>query len=222
MLNPNRLLTTMAASALLMAVAGCKSDDGRVSESAQLVEGILSARTSTGAAAADIDHVLAALTELQGEADMQGSFKKYIAAVDVVEADDGRTQDRLADMNARRDAYLVRWEAGMAQVQNPSVRRGMEDRRNRVAARFNSLTDSARSLHEAYVPFVKDLRELQTAFSLDLTTAGIASLKPAIEDIKRDGAQLKRRLSAYEDELNDTIDKMSVPPVTVPTTAATQ
>jgi hypothetical protein len=120
-----------------------------------------------------------------------------------------RRRARWEDMQARSKEYQAKWQAEMSHVTNPELKAAAEARAAKVRGRYDTIQAKAQDAKAAYDPFMRDLKDLQTYLSNDLTTAAVQAAAPVFEKVKASGQLLKQKMDALEQELDDVAAEMS-------------
>ena len=88
----------------------------------------------------------------------------------------------------------------------------LEARRARIRNNFDDITDLADDVRDAYPPFVTKLEDIQRALKLDLTPAGIQSIKPSLDSAKEQGDVLAKKLDKLGVEIDALQGKLAPTP----------
>jgi len=195
------ILCVFAMCSLGAFIGGCSSS-GRASESEKAISTMSDVSEQLDKAKMEVTDAMNALDGLSAGGDLQKSFKTYQGAVSDVQKAGEKARTRWADMQQRGKEYIAKWQAE-AQTTTPEVRQGMEARREKIRANYESVQSSAKDVSNAYKPFLQGLQEIQKALSLDLSPSGVQSLQPAFSKAKSDGARLNQALDALKARLNE-------------------
>lgn len=209
-------LLLLIASVLLFPISGCSGTPKAENEAA--TEGIQAVVKQLDASQGEIDKVLAAIDQLRAPGDMKTAYANYVAGVDSVRKAGDRVRERREAMQAKRDQYIERWQKELETIENPEVKAALVDRKNKVAANYTKIATDVAAVRDDYLPFLKNLEEIQKALALDLNQAGVAALKRPLDQAKADGAKLKSSITNLQGELNKIIGSMA--PATAPVTPA--
>jgi hypothetical protein len=206
----NRIAASVFAFASIIAFGGCSNTPKVENEAA--TEGIQAVVDQLNVAQGEIDKVLASIDALQAPGDMKTAYANYVAAVGSVRKAGERVRDRREAMQAKRDEYIARWQKELESISNPDVKAALVERKELVSAEVATVRDD-------YLPFLKNLEEIQKALALDLNPSGIAAMKKPLDQARADGLKLKASISRLQGELNRIIGSMA--PATAPVTPAT-
>ena len=201
------LVTLLAAS--LAVTTGCSSGGGQAKEKSKAVESIGSLADQLKMAPQQVDAVNAAIDQLQAGGDTKAAFGQYTKAVADIEESGNKAKARREAMQKNRRAYIAKWQADVEQIQNPEVRAALAERKQAVAANFDTIRDAASGVREAYLPYLKNLQEIQQGLAIDLNPSGVAALQKPLTTAKSDGQTLKEKVAALEAELRTIAGEMS-------------
>jgi len=193
---------------LLGLVAGCSSsDDKAIQRNEQATTGLQQTRNELDAADAQVDATLNSLRALasQDSGDLRPTYKKFSDDVDKLGtmADDAR--NRATAMRERSTEYINKWRQEAEGISDPQLRQASEQRQASARADFEKVAALAQQTRAAYDPFMKDLRDIRTALSNDLTPAGVRAVRPVIDRTIQEGQAVRGRIGA----LNAEIDALS-------------
>ena len=186
--------------ALVLSLAGCAGNkSGQAQEALQAVTSMQTLRQELVRGQTQVDDTVAALNQLaSASADKlplsYRAFNKQVGRM----SDEAATARRLA--NAMRDEwrnYLDSWEKENEQLSSPELRARLAERRAAVEKNYERLRDAARALDQAYGPLLGNLRDIQTALSVDLTQAGVQAAQPAFENARRNAANLRQEMANF-------------------------
>lgn len=204
-----------AAVALLgaaLAVGGCQSDPGQ-ERSGKAVTGLRETRKELADASKQVNEAMAAADAVQAApADLKPAYEKFRKEVAETESAAADARKRAEDMNERAETYQKKWHEEMAKVTNPDLKAAAESRASKVRGRYATISAKAQDVRAAYQPFIKDLKELQTYLSNDLTAPAVQAAKPAFDKAKSSGQVLNQKLAALQQELDDVASEMSPAP----------
>jgi len=193
---------------LLALVTGCKNQ-GQAKESKAVVSSMKETHEYLAKAANELEGTRALLDRLSSETDLKAWKAEYDKTVDKMQKAAAKARDQWLDMKHNGTAYIERWDQEIAETQSPTVKEGMEARRQRIGAAMDGLITSAQDLRDSYQPYVADLKDLQTALAIDLTPGGVRSQSAAIEKAKADGEVVAKKLDAVGQQLDKLAGRMS-------------
>ncbi len=200
------LALAVAAAAL---AHGCAKDEGR-ERSGKAVAGLRDTRAELAKAEKQVDQVLAAAGAVQSaQGDLKSAYDKYKKEVEQTEDAAEDSRKRAQDMRARANEYQTKWQQEMSQVSSPELKAAAQARAAKVRGRYDMIQAKAQDARAAYEPFMRDLKDLQTYLSNDLTPAAVQAASPVFDKTRASGQVLKQKLDALEQELDDVAAEIS-------------
>lgn len=205
--------SVLFAMALAVAAAalghGCAKDEGR-ERSGKAVGTLKETRDELAGTQKQIDEVLAAAGVVQsGQGDLKSSYDKYKKEVAETEEAAQDVRKRSDDMRARSKEYQTKWQEEMSKVSNPDLKAAAQARAAKVQGRYAMISAKSQDAKAAYDPFIRDLKDLQTYLSNDLTPAAVQAASPVFDKVKASGQVLKQKLTAVQQELDDVAAELS-------------
>mgnify|MGYP005847888765 CR=1 FL=1 len=195
--------TTMFAMAAVMAalaLGACESGQ-KADTTKRVADRIEDVRKSLLAGQGKLAEVMASLDTLaSGTGNQRDAYVAYTKQVHDLEGLAKKVSSRNADLKARREQYVQQWQMDAQAVQNEQVKEQMQKRVAAVQSRFDEMRAAAEAVAEAYKPLIADLKDIELALKNDLTPAGVAALKPAMDKAKEEGADLDKALTALVKE----------------------
>jgi uncharacterized protein YacL (UPF0231 family) len=199
--------------AAMMTCAGCgggaEAGSGRARVSESAVGSMADTNAQLSALKTAVNNVVRDLDQLPAGGDLQKSFSTFTEDVAVLQRAGDKARQRWKDMQERGHEYVVKWQQEAVTVENPQVKAGMEQRRERVRANYDKLAAQTSQTAMAYDPFLKDVQEIQKALALDLSPGGVKALQPGMDHAKADGAALSRQLDTLQARVTDVMGDMS-------------
>jgi hypothetical protein len=164
-----------------------------------------------------IGDTLAALQTIStANGDLLEPFQRFITLREQLEQDNTRIGQRAQDMRDRARDYITNWEVEVYGVEDKALREQAEERRNRVRENYGRISDTSRALREAFDPFRRDLKDIETFLANDLTPAGVRAASPSIQRANQNGQEVQHRIDAVIAELQRVASAMT-PAVSQPT-----
>jgi chromosome segregation ATPase len=205
-----------------VALAGCSSDKKTEGEqrSAAAVGGLKETRAELVAGKTQIDKTVASMNAMR---DNTGSLPAEFATFNEdMKKMDGQAQKiraRAADMRERANLYQTKWRDEMGKVEDPTLRAAATARANKVRERYDTITEKATEVRNAYQPFMTQMRSVQTYLSNDLTPAAVQGGATVFDKAAADGKTVTAKIDALVAELDDVASTLS--PTGATGTAAT-
>lgn len=163
-------------------------------------------RIATGAEQA-IHAALDSLSEIAGQSNSCSPEVLYRFSEEVrrLQVESIQVRSRSQAMQARGDAYFERWHENMARVEDPRLRSLAEARRPQLQERFQQIKSLSQEAHEAFRPFLADLRQLRNALEKDLASIDAAPSRNWIRTAMENGKHAERCVG----EIGRELDSMS-------------
>lgn len=202
-------ILALSLGACFATAGGCASDPGR-ERSAGAVGGLQQTRSELAAARKQVDQVVAAAAAVQSaQGNLAPAYDTYKKEVAETESKAQDVRKRSVDMQARGQEYRAKWRAEMSKVDNPDLKAAADARAAKVEQKYATITAKAQEVRTAYEPFIKDIKDLQTYLSNDLTPAGVQGARPAFDKVRTEGNALNQKLDALQKELDDVAATMA-------------
>src|SRR5688572_2916657 len=204
--------------AALSFLAGCAFDDepkqtAGEQRASSAVAGLKETKGELTSAKGQIEKTTGAMNAIRdGQGSLQTEFATFNSEVAKTEARAKQARERAQDMRARSGQYQSKWRAEMAKVDDPALRAAATDRANKVRERFEAITTKANEVRDAYDPYMKQLKSIQTYLSNDLTTAGVQSATPVFDKAAADSKVVTEKIDALIAELDAVASSMGPGP----------
>lgn len=203
MKTPKQIILTLTCLAAAFVVAGCASSSG-YKQADKTGKGIADFRDEVVKLKKAVDGAMAnlTLTTETAAADPRKAYEAFAKSVDQVETARAKAGKRAADMKAAGDAYFKQWEAQLANINNPDIRKLAEERKVKLSETFKKLRPLLEQAKGDFDPFVSDLKDLRSFLGQDLTVAGVDSARKIIEKTRTNGSKLQKSLDDLIAEMN--------------------
>jgi len=203
-MNTNKSISSLlAAVAVATLAAGCASSKG-YKQADKTGEGIANFHKEVVNLKKAVDGSMASLTQITetAAADPRKAFEAFAKSVDKVEDARARVSKRAADVKAAGAQYFKQWEAQLAAVNSPEIRKLAEERKAKLNQIFGGLSPKLEKAKGDFDPFLADLKDLRTFLSQDLTVAGVDAARPIITKTRQHGVTLQGSLDELIAEMN--------------------
>jgi len=207
-------LSVVAIVSAFVSVLGCASDSGEKTAGKQragaAVSGLKETRAELMSGKAQIDKTVAAMNALRdGQGQLPTEFATFNAELKKTEAQAAKTRARAADMRARSSEYQSKWRQEVGKIDDPALRAAANARAEKVRERYDGIAAKAGEARAAYEPFMKQLKNVQTYLSNDLTPAGVQSAGDVFDRATADGKTVGEKIDAVIAELDDVASNLS-------------
>lgn len=185
-ISSSTLALRLGAALVAVGLAGCASTVERFVDTPR--QSMVKRVDDTAAQAAElngrIDAALRALDDIANHPapDLQRQFGTYRDAVNRLEDAHNSLRGKVEAMEAEGRDYLVAWDREIATIRDEDLRNRTGERRADVAENIDALHERWIAAREAVAPLVHRLREIETALRVDLTTAGVESIRPSVQN----------------------------------------
>jgi hypothetical protein len=184
--------------------AGCASSDTGRERSKKAMGSLTDTRDALNDARKSVDETVASIDSLQNtEGDLRPAWGKFKDRVNDSKDHAKKIGDRAADLRANAAAYQARWQEEIATVDNPDLKRAAEMRSKRVAQRYSQITQRTVDARAAYEPFLKDLKDVQTFLSNDLTPDAVRLGRPGMDKARSSARTLSQKIDAAIAEIDN-------------------
>ncbi len=193
----------------LLALTGCASQVDRPHKAAEKAR---DTSADIQSIQEQMDRTVAALQRvLQAQpAELKTSFDEYSKELDKTKALAKRMDLDAAQMRARSEVWLAKWEASHAEIMTDELRRVSEQRREQVMNRFHGIQASYDRARNELSAFMQRLDDVRRTLENDLTPNGVATVAKTdvvknvtklASDVKRDLNDVQSQTLALADEL---------------------
>jgi chromosome segregation ATPase len=218
---------TLLSSVLLVSgfgLTGCQSMRNR---SAAMTRGeratatIHSAADNVQTAQRQIDTSLAALRDLTDRpVDTKNQYRQARAEIAALRDSSDRISDNADDLRQRGDAYLSDWARQIAVIESPDLRNAAFERRDEVAAKLRDISDRFQRVQAEFMPFRRNLDEINAALGADLSQRGLETVRPFIARATENAGPVRSSLEQLVEEFREV--GLSLQPVNPQTVQLTQ
>ncbi len=193
-------LATLAMAATTTLLTGCKStgyDAGN-----KTAAGIQAAANQIAAMPAQIDTMLASLNDIieKPQADLRPQYKQFAANLSEVESSAKDIADARSAMADKQKEFFAKWDEQLAQIKNEDIKARSQSRKEEVNQKMLAIKTSYLEAATAFKPFMADLKDVQKYLSVDLTAAGVASIKETAAKATQSAVPLKASIAKVAED----------------------
>jgi hypothetical protein len=194
------VMATMLALTFFCAV-GCRSTGYKKSDVA--ARSLQKAAMEVQAETREIDVTLAALNDLvnKPEADLKPQFRRFNTALKRLTESAKQTDRTRLRMEEKSAEYFAAWDQQAAGIHYGKVREQTEARRAEVTNRFHSVNARYLEAQGVVWPLITYFNDIRTALSVDLTAAGLDSVKEIVSNADQNARKVQTALGRLSDEL---------------------
>ncbi|QOV90427.1 DUF2959 family protein [Humisphaera borealis] len=181
-----------------------------VDRTLEAVSSVRDLRTALTAERLQVDKTLVALTAVtNSQGDLIPAFQQYVQSLADLKA---ARQNSASSADAMRDkarGYITGWEVEVYGVEDQALRTQAERRRNEVRKDYAAVTDSLRTVQDAYEKFESKADDVRRFLANDLTGAGVQAAASAGQQTVTAGGEHKGRIDATVTTLDLVLGHMS-------------
>lgn len=126
-----------------------------------------------------------------GLSDTKGTFETYSKNVVKMERLGEKLIKHTDEMSVRGKDYFAEWGKQGNTYTNPQIRELSEQRRADLNTVYRKISESSIGVKGWFIAYMRDIKEIQSFLSTDLTDKGIASITPVARKAISDGTILK-------------------------------
>ncbi|MBU4229966.1 MAG: hypothetical protein KKG88_06655 [Proteobacteria bacterium] len=126
-----------------------------------------------------------------GLSDTKGAFETYSENVVKMERLGEKLIKHTDEMSVRGKDYFAEWEKQGNTYTNPQIRELSEQRRSDLNTVYRKISESSIGVKGWFIAYMRDIKEIQSFLSTDLTDKGIASITPVARKAINDGTVLR-------------------------------
>jgi hypothetical protein len=198
-------LTAAIGAALLLGsfathAAGYKDADKTGASIAEFRDDIVSIKKAVDATMSALDKVVT-----QAAVDPRKAFKEFDKSVPKIDKAVATARKQSDEMKEKGAEYFKKWEADLAAVNNPDVKKLAEERKAKLQTTFGNIKNVMEPARAQFSAWLANVKDLQKYLSQDLTIAGVDAAKDLIAKTKTDGQGVQLTLDKVIAELNTVV-----------------
>jgi len=189
-----QITNLLALATAVTLITGCATSG--YESGTKTAKNIQKAADKIGALSKQVDVTLASLNDLVSspKPDLRPQFKKYTADMKTIGTQAKElTKARMA-MGEEGKEFFAKWDAEVAQINNEDIKTRSQARKTEVFDKLQTIKRSYAEAEAAFKPFAGDLKDIEKFLSVDLTTAGLASIKDVVTQASVHATPLKQSL----------------------------
>jgi uncharacterized coiled-coil DUF342 family protein len=190
-----RLIGAGAAVAIVAAVVtstGCNSapTGQQAAEKAsvglhELRDEIIATRQAANMCSASLDGLMT------GKGPLRERYETYAKSLKTLKGKRDDTRERYQSMAAKAQDYLDKWDAEIAKIGDDDLRANAAKRHEKVEQACKDIRDKLGVAREAFVPYVKELEDIDTYLQSDLTEDGVKASTPKMQKAIADASTIQ-------------------------------
>jgi hypothetical protein len=196
-----RVLPAATLALALLCAAGCRTTGYKKSDVA--ARSFQKAAMEVQAETREIEATLEALNDLVNspEADLKPQFERFSKALERLTEAAEQTDGTRQRMEEKSIEYLAVWDEKVAGIHYGKVREQTDARRAEVTNRFHTVNERYVEAQGVVWPLITYFNDIRTALSVDLTTAGLNSVKEIVSNAGENARKVQTALGRLSDEL---------------------
>ncbi|HUK81752.1 MAG TPA: DUF2959 family protein [Verrucomicrobiae bacterium] len=199
------LACTLALGAALIQPNTVTAQAAAPSAQENLAKSVEEIRTETLATRGQLQTSIGALTALtnQKEGDLKPAYDAFVAEVGKTHAVAAQTAKRAADMQTASKDYFGAWQQEIAGINNESLRRTAQKRLDSARRNYDKAIASLQEAANRFKPLLTELDDVQKMLAMDVTAAGVKSVRGVANDARRDGDRVRATITDALSNLQD-------------------
>jgi hypothetical protein len=183
----------------LAAGAGCSFNSNSGPKAA---EGLAAAKSHLSDSQTQVDRTLVAMDNLGRTGNLKLESNTFNLELSKLQDAAKKAGERARAMKDNAANYQTAWKEEVADIKDPALRAGSEQRKAAVQSHYDAVIDKAAAVREAYAPFVSDLKDIQKSLSLDQSSAAVSAIDPVRARAHQSADALKKAISNLSAELD--------------------
>ena len=179
-----------------LAAAGCATRG--YDRTTNIADSMAKQTTGMQAAKPQVDAMLASLESLvRAQGDMKPAFKTFSDMIDDTEKTAAQARKSAQSIREQEAEYFAAWQQEAAAITNPEIKAATQARQAEVKSTLTDLSAAGKTAGDAYGPFIRDMKDIRTYLSNDLTQGGVKRIEPAIQKARQNGTVLQKALDDF-------------------------
>ena len=195
---------------LVLLFAGCATTGG-LERSEQMTSSMESVEEDINLTLEEVNAVERSLNDLirPGQGNVEEVYSEYSESVDELEEYGNSFITELDDMNSYASTYFSEWRAENQEFESQRLQELAEARRSEVQTNYEDILVEKDGIEEELIQYIKNNDELRSYLSNDLTSEGIETVTPLIEEVIEHSGELRQRLANVQSTVEETRNGMS-------------
>jgi hypothetical protein len=177
----------------------------------QLAKRMQDARAETALTSEQLKETLSALNALtqQKEGDLRPTFKTFAAAVTNTASAAATTAARVQWMDSDGQKYFKDWQDTITSIASQSLRKKSQKRLEVVRADFDNVKKELKEASMKFKPFLSDLTDIQKTVAMDVTAAGVKSVRSTVRSANSNHEFVNRTINSALKEMDKMQKELS-------------
>ncbi len=152
------------------------------------------------------ERALFSVSQAQGR-DLRKRYESFSKEVDKLEEAQKRTTSAVDRMKSMGAKYFSSWDASIAQMSDPELRRASTERRSKVMKDHDELAASLSDIGRQLQPFMRNVHDLKAFLSADLSYANVGKASGMIQQSQDDAQALKDKIVGVQTTLKQFLSE---------------
>ena len=170
----------------------------------QLAKSIQEARLETARTSEQLKATLSALNGLtaQTKGDLRPAYDTFATEVTNTTAAAATTAARVKWMDGDAQQYFKEWQDTITGVANESLRKKSQKRLDAVREDFDEVKKELKDASTKFKPFLSDLSDIQKVVAMDVTAAGVKSVRSTVKSANWNHKSVDRAINSALKEMD--------------------
>lgn len=163
-----------------------------------------------------VSQCLSTLNQLitQPSGDMRSQLNAYLDSVKSLNRISDKVDASVKTMMDNSQIYFADWGNQIAAINDGTLKQLSTDRKQQAVNGLAELKKSIDQVRETYKPLAKDLDDIGLYLGNNLTSDGIAAMKPKLDNVKLEALRVRDALAGSATALGKFSTTLSTPPPT--------
>ena len=177
----------------------------------QLAKSTQEVRDETAKTSLQLTTTLGALNGLtqKTEGDLRPAYNTFAEAVTNTFSAAAITAARVQWMDGDGQKYFKDWQDSITGIANQSLRKKSQKRLETVRANFDDVKKELKEASAKFKPFLSDLSDIQKTVAMDVTAAGVKSVRSTVRSANSNYKSVDRAINSAIKELEKMAKSLS-------------
>jgi uncharacterized protein YoxC len=177
----------------------------------QLAKSMQEVRDETAKTSLQLSTTLGALNGLtqKTEGDLRPAYNTFAEAVTNTVSAAATTASRVTWMDGDGQQYFKEWQDTITSIANESLRKKSQKRLETVRADFDEVKKELKEASAKFKPFLSDLSDIQKTVAMDVTAAGVKSVRSSVRSANSNYKSVDRAINSAIKELEKMAKSLS-------------
>jgi chromosome segregation ATPase len=152
------------------------------------------------------ERALSSVSQAQGR-DLRKRYESFSKEVDKLEEAQKHATSDVDEMKSMGTKYFSSWDASIAQMSDPELRRASTERRSKVMKDHDELAAALSDIRRQLQPFMRNLHDLKAFLAADLSHANVGKAGEMIQASQDDAQALKDKIVGVQTTLKQFLSE---------------